>query len=98
LAITDCLNFGNPEKPEIMWQFVEAVDGMAEACRQFETPVVGGNVSFYNETKGEGIKPSPVIGMIGIAKSVDKLNSIPFNKPSLNVRIYYLCLLLRLFI
>ncbi len=72
LAITDCLNFGNPEKPEIMWQFVSALEGMSEACRQFNTPVVSGNVSFYNETKGKAIYPSPVVGMVGVTDDVDK--------------------------
>jgi len=72
LAITDCLNFGNPEKPEIMWQFVSAIEGMSEACRQFETPVISGNVSFYNETKGNAIYPSPVVGMVGLLDDVDK--------------------------
>ncbi len=73
LAITDCLNFGNPERAEIMWQFKQAVAGIAEACKQFETPVTGGNVSFYNETKGEGIYPTPTIGMVGLIDDVDKL-------------------------
>jgi len=72
LAITDCLNFGNPEKPEIMWQFVRAVEGMAEGCRQFQTPVVSGNVSFYNETKGNGIYPTPVVAMVGLLDDVDR--------------------------
>jgi len=72
LGITDCLNFGNPEKPEIMWQFVRAVEGMAEACRQFQTPVVSGNVSFYNETKGNAIYPTPVVAMIGLLDDVEK--------------------------
>ncbi len=71
-AITDCLNFGNPEKPEIMWQFVEAVEGMAEACRVLETPVTGGNVSFYNETLGKAIWPSPTVGMVGILEDVER--------------------------
>ncbi|HSE42983.1 MAG TPA: phosphoribosylformylglycinamidine synthase subunit PurL [Acidobacteriota bacterium] len=68
-AITNCLNFGNPEKPEIMWQFSQAVDGIAEACNIFQTPVTGGNVSLYNETEGVGIYPTPVIGMVGINRS-----------------------------
>jgi phosphoribosylformylglycinamidine synthase len=68
-AITNCLNFGNPEKPEIMWQFSRAVDGIAEACKIFGTPVTGGNVSLYNETEGVGIYPTPVIGMVGIFKN-----------------------------
>lgn len=68
VAVTNCLNFGNPEKPEIMWQFSQAVDGIAKACTVFETPVTGGNVSLYNETEGVGIYPTPVIGMVGILK------------------------------
>lgn len=71
LAITDCLNFGNPEKPEIMWQFKQAVHGIIDACEAFNTPVTGGNVSFYNETKGEGIYPTPTIGMIGLLDDID---------------------------
>jgi phosphoribosylformylglycinamidine synthase len=66
LALTNCLNFASPERPEVMWQFSEVIDGMSEACTVFETPVTGGNVSFYNETDGRGIYPSPVIGMVGI--------------------------------
>lgn len=66
LALTDCLNFGNPEKPEVMWQFRKVVEGMSEACRVLGTPVVSGNVSFYNETKGEGIYPTPTVGMVGV--------------------------------
>jgi phosphoribosylformylglycinamidine synthase len=65
-AITNCLNFGNPERPEVMWQFREAVRGMGDACRAFGTPVTGGNVSFYNESGGSAIYPTPVIGMLGI--------------------------------
>ncbi|MDA8168818.1 MAG: phosphoribosylformylglycinamidine synthase subunit PurL [Nitrospiraceae bacterium] len=72
LAITDNLNFGNPEKPEVMWQFVEAVKGIGEACRVLETPVIGGNVSFYNETKGSAIYPTPAIGMVGILDDVER--------------------------
>ncbi|MFL6214293.1 MAG: phosphoribosylformylglycinamidine synthase subunit PurL [Blastocatellia bacterium] len=66
LALTNCLNFASPERPEVMWQFSEVIDGMSEACTVFDTPVTGGNVSFYNETDGRGIYPSPVIGMVGI--------------------------------
>ncbi len=66
LAITNCLNFASPERPEVMWAFSETIDGMAEACRAFGTPVTGGNVSFYNETEGRGIYPTPVIGMLGL--------------------------------
>ena len=65
LAATNCLNFGNPERPEIMAQLVEAIEGMAEACKFFDTPITGGNVSLYNETLGDGIYPTPVIGMVG---------------------------------
>jgi len=71
LAITNCLNFGNPEKPEVFWQFKEALEGMAEACRVLGTPVTGGNVSFYNETQGEAVYPTPVIGMLGLLEDVD---------------------------
>ncbi len=70
VALTNCLNFGNPEKPTIFWQFVQSVEGLAEACRQLDTPVVGGNVSFYNESFGEAIYPTPVIGMLGILEDV----------------------------
>ncbi len=72
LAITDCLNFGNPENPAIMWQFEQAVRGISEACRALGTPVVSGNVSFYNETEGKGIDPTPTIGMIGLLDDVDQ--------------------------
>ncbi len=66
LAVTDCLNFGNPERPDIMWQFIMAVEGIADACRIFEVPVVSGNVSLYNETNGLSIYPTPIIGMVGL--------------------------------
>ena len=71
LAVTNCLNFGNPEKPEIMWQFEQAVSGIGDACAFFDTPVTGGNVSFYNETMGEAIFPTPVIGMVGLIEPVE---------------------------
>ena len=71
LAVTDCLNFGNPEKPEVMWYFRRAMDGLSEACRVLETPVIGGNVSFYNETQGQGIYPTPTIGMVGLLEQSD---------------------------
>ena len=71
VAITNCLNFGNPEKPAIFWQFCRAVEGLAEGCRQLGTPVVGGNVSFYNESFGEAIYPTPVVGMLGLLEDVD---------------------------
>jgi phosphoribosylformylglycinamidine synthase len=72
VAATNCLNFGNPEKPEIMAQLALAIDGIAEACTALGTPVTGGNVSLYNETKGEGIYPTPVIGIVGILDDVTK--------------------------
>jgi phosphoribosylformylglycinamidine synthase len=70
LAATNCLNFGNPEHPEVMWQFSEVVDGMAEACSAFGTPITGGNVSFYNETFGGDIYPTPVLGMVGLIEDL----------------------------
>jgi len=77
-AITNNLNFGNPLKPHIYHQFREAVLGMAEACRMFETPVTGGNVSFYNETDGRAILPTPVIGMVGVIEDVDHITQQAF--------------------
>jgi len=71
VAATNCLNFGNPEKPEIMWQLAQAIDGMSEACQALGTPITGGNVSLYNETLGEGIYPTPVVGIVGILEDVD---------------------------
>jgi phosphoribosylformylglycinamidine synthase II len=71
-AVTDCLNFGNPEKPGVMWQFAEVVRGIGDACRAFGTPVVGGNVSFYNETNGRAIFPTPVIGMLGVLEDAQR--------------------------
>jgi phosphoribosylformylglycinamidine (FGAM) synthase-like enzyme len=70
IGTTDCLNFGNPERPEIMWQFARAIDGIADACRALEAPIVGGNVSFYNETEGRAIHPTPMIGMVGLIEDV----------------------------
>jgi phosphoribosylformylglycinamidine synthase subunit PurL len=69
VAITDCLNFGSPERPDIMWQFSECIRGISDACRALETPVVSGNVSFYNETEGNAIYPTPSVGMVGILES-----------------------------
>ncbi|HSL67673.1 MAG TPA: phosphoribosylformylglycinamidine synthase subunit PurL [Actinomycetota bacterium] len=66
LAITNCMNFGNPERPEVMWEFAESIRGMADACRRLGTPVTGGNVSFYNESGGSAIWPTPIVGMIGL--------------------------------
>ncbi|MCK4739669.1 MAG: phosphoribosylformylglycinamidine synthase subunit PurL [Deltaproteobacteria bacterium] len=72
LALTDCLNFGNPERPDVMWQFEEAIAGMSEACLALDIPVVSGNVSFYNETSGTSIYPTPSVGMVGL---IDNLSS-----------------------
>ncbi len=72
LAVTDCLNFGNPEKPEIMWQFAEAVRGLSEACLAFGTPVVSGNVSLYNETEGQAIFPTPTVAMLGLVEPIER--------------------------
>jgi phosphoribosylformylglycinamidine synthase subunit PurL len=80
LAITDCLNFGNPEKPEIFWQFEKAVDGMSEACRVFETPVIGGNVSLYNETNGTAVYPTPVVGMVGLVEDLEHVTTQTFKQ------------------
>ncbi len=81
VAATNCLNFGNPEKPHIMWQFSQTVDGISKACEELETPITGGNVSFYNETLGEGIYPTPVIGVVGIMEDVHKAVGPDFREP-----------------
>ncbi len=73
IAVTNCLNFASPQRPEVMRSFSDVVDGMAEACEAFETPVVSGNVSFYNETDGRGILPTPTIGMVGLIDDTRKL-------------------------
>ena len=83
VAATNCLNFGNPEKPEIMWQFSQVVDGMTRACEELETPITGGNVSFYNETLGEGIYPTPTVGVVGILDDLEKAASYEFRSPGL---------------
>ncbi len=80
-AITNCLNFGNPEKPQVMWTFARAVEGMARACQVLETPVTGGNVSFYNETMGKGVYPTPTIGMVGILNRVEDRVTQDFKDP-----------------
>lgn len=79
-AITNCLNFGSPEKPDIFWQLDRAVEGMAEACRVLETPVTGGNVSLYNETNGQAIYPTPTVGMVGIIDDIEKRCTMGFKK------------------
>jgi len=81
LAITDCLNFGNPENPGIMWQFAEAVRGLGEACKVLDTPVVSGNVSLYNETDGVAIKPTPMVAMVGLLDDLDSHTGSHFRRP-----------------
>jgi phosphoribosylformylglycinamidine synthase len=80
LAVTDNLNFGNPEKPEIMWQIVAAVDGIGEACRALDFPVISGNCSLYNETNGEGIFPTPAIGAVGLMRDVHRMATLAFKR------------------
>src|SRR5580658_5914775 len=81
VAATNCLNFGNPEKPHIMWQFSQTIDGITKACEELEIPITGGNVSFYNETLGEGIYPTPVLGVVGILDDVHKTAKMHFAAP-----------------
>ncbi len=81
IAVTNCLNFASPERPEVMWSFSEVIDGMADACAAFDTPVVSGNVSFYNETDGKGILPTPVIGMVGLIEDSRKIVTSGFKNP-----------------
>jgi phosphoribosylformylglycinamidine synthase II len=78
IGATNCLNFGNPEKPHIMWQFSQVIDGITKACEELDVPITGGNVSFYNETLGEGIYPTPVIGVVGILVDVHKAAKMHF--------------------
>jgi phosphoribosylformylglycinamidine synthase II len=84
VAATNNLNFGNPERPEIMAQLVEAIEGMAEACTFFDTPITGGNVSLYNETLGEGIYPTPVIGIVGLMKTAQSVGK-DFKEPGRDI-------------
>jgi phosphoribosylformylglycinamidine synthase len=80
LAITDCLNFGNPEKADAYYQLKECIKGMARACRELKIPVISGNVSLYNESKGEAIYPTPVVGMLGIVEDISRHCTISFKK------------------
>lgn len=80
LAITNCLNFGNPYKPEVYWQFKEAIEGMGEACTVFNTPVTGGNVSFYNESPNAAVYPTPVIGMVGLIEDLKSVTTSYFKE------------------
>jgi phosphoribosylformylglycinamidine synthase len=88
LAITNCLNFGNPERPVVMWQFAESVRGIGDACRALDTPVTGGNVSFYNESGGSAIWPTPVIGMLGLLS--DYRLRVPTGFPRAGLGVYLL--------
>ncbi len=72
IGLTDCLNYGNPERPDIMWQFVLGIEGMKDACEHFQIPIVSGNVSFYNETNGLSIYPTPMLGMVGLIEPADR--------------------------
>ena len=78
MAATNCLNFGSPEKPEVMWQFSRAIDGIAEACALLEIPITGGNVSFYNETLGRSIDPTPVLGVLGMIEDASRALGMAF--------------------
>lgn len=78
IAATNCLNFGSPEKPEVMWQFSQAIDGIGEACNALGTPITGGNVSFYNETLGKSIYPTPIIGILGLLDDASKVLKVAF--------------------
>ncbi|GGK33980.1 phosphoribosylformylglycinamidine synthase subunit PurL [Caldalkalibacillus thermarum] len=80
LALTDCLNFGNPEDPEIFWQLEQAVEGMSEACRKLDTPVVSGNVSLYNESGGQAIYPTPMVGMVGLVENLGHITTQGFKQ------------------
>jgi phosphoribosylformylglycinamidine synthase len=80
IAATNCLNFGSPEKPEVMWEFSEVIDGLTVACNELGTPITGGNVSFYNETLGNSIYPTPVIGMLGVIEDASHVLKIAFRE------------------
>ena len=85
VGATNCLNFANPEKPHIMWQFSQTIDGITKACEELEIPITGGNVSFYNETLGEGIYPTPVLGVVGLLEDVSKATFPHFRKSERSV-------------
>ncbi|MCC5890660.1 MAG: phosphoribosylformylglycinamidine synthase subunit PurL [Alkalibacterium sp.] len=80
LAITDCLNYGNPDKPEVFWELWTSADGISKACTTLETPVISGNVSLYNETNGQAVYPTPVIGMVGLVKDLDHVTTSEFKQ------------------
>jgi phosphoribosylformylglycinamidine synthase len=85
IGATNCLNFGNPERPEIMWQFAEAVAGLGEACRALDIPITGGNVSLYNETDGRAVLPTPVIGVLGVLDDASKVRTRVFPAAGLDI-------------
>jgi phosphoribosylformylglycinamidine synthase II len=85
IGATNCLNFGNPERPEIMWQFAEAVAGIGEACRALDVPITGGNVSLYNETDGRAILPTPVIGVVGLIENASRVRGRVFSESDLDI-------------
>jgi phosphoribosylformylglycinamidine synthase subunit PurL len=85
IGATNCLNFGNPEKPHTMWQFSQTIDGITKACEELEIPITGGNVSFYNETLGEGIYPTPVLGVVGTLADVHQAAKMHFSAPGRSV-------------
>ena len=85
VGATNCLNFGNPERPEIMWQLVEAIEGIAEACRALNVPITGGNVSLYNETNGEAIYPTPILGVVGVLDDASKVVARAFRQEAEDV-------------
>ncbi len=91
IGATNCLNFGNPEKPHIMWQFSQTIDGMTKACEELEIPITGGNVSFYNETLGEGIYPTPVLGVVGVLEDVHKSAKMHFAAPGRTIVLLRAC-------
>ncbi|MBI4852354.1 MAG: phosphoribosylformylglycinamidine synthase subunit PurL [Acidobacteria bacterium] len=81
LAATNCLNFASPERPQVMWAFSQVVDGIKDACQSFSTPITGGNVSFYNETEGEGVYPTPVVGLVGLVEDTKQITTCGFKFP-----------------
>jgi phosphoribosylformylglycinamidine synthase subunit PurL len=85
IGATNCLNFGNPERPEIMWQFAEAVEGISEACRTLEIPITGGNVSLYNETDGQAIYPTPILGVVGLIEDASRVLARTFRSSGADI-------------
>ncbi|HET7523468.1 MAG TPA: phosphoribosylformylglycinamidine synthase subunit PurL [Acidimicrobiales bacterium] len=85
VALVNCLNFGNPEHPEVMWQLSESIDGMSEACRALDIPVIGGNVSLYNESRGRDIDPTPVVGTLGLVERLERIPPVPGLAPGSTV-------------